>query len=63
MISTTYDDQEDALYVRIASKDAKVVETREVESGVMLDMDEGGRVIGIEVLGVKARTMAPAQAV
>ena len=62
MISTTYDDQEDALYVRIASKDARVAETREVEPGVMLDIDEGGRVIGIEVLGVKARTMEPAEA-
>jgi uncharacterized protein YuzE len=62
MISTTYDDEEDALYVRIAARSVKVAETREVEPGVMLDMDANGRVIGIEVLGVKARSSETARA-
>ena len=63
MISATYDDEADALYVRIAAKDTKVFDTREVEPGVMLDLDAGGRVIAIEVLNVKTRTAAPAQVV
>lgn len=62
MISTTYDAEEDALYVRIATRDAKVVDTREVEPGVMLDMEAAGRVMGIEVLGVKARSEETVQA-
>lgn len=62
MISTTYDAEEDALYVRVAARDAKVTDTREVEPGIMLDMDAAGRVIGIEVLGVSARSAESAQA-
>ncbi len=56
MISTTYDPEADALYVRIAPKGTEVAETREVEPGVMLDVDRAGTVIGIEVLGVRARS-------
>jgi uncharacterized protein YuzE len=56
MISTTYDPEADALYVRVAPKGTRVAETREIEPGVMLDVDDKGRVIGIEVLGVKARS-------
>jgi uncharacterized protein YuzE len=56
MISTTYDPEADALYVRIAPKGTFVAETREVEPGVMLDVDSKGVVIGIEVLGVRARS-------
>lgn len=55
MISTTYDPEADALYVRVAPKGTKIAETREIEPGVMIDLDAGGRVVGIEVLGVKAR--------
>ena len=55
MIFTTYDDEADALYVRTAGKDVKVFDTREVEPGVILDMDADGRVMGVEILGVRTR--------
>jgi uncharacterized protein YuzE len=62
VISTSYDAEADAMYVRIAPKDAEVSDTREIEPGVMLDLDSGGRVIGIEILGVRARSASPAVA-
>jgi uncharacterized protein YuzE len=62
MISTTYDPEADALYVRIAPKGTVVSDTREVEPGVMIDMDVRGRVIGVEILGVRARSANPAVA-
>ncbi|MBY0337690.1 MAG: DUF2283 domain-containing protein [Acetobacteraceae bacterium] len=55
MIATTYDPEADALYVRIAPKGAPVAETREVQPGVMLDYDDAGRLVGIEVLDVERR--------
>lgn len=55
MISTTYDPQADALYVRMAPKGTAVAETREVQPGVMMDFDAEGRLIGIEVLDVERR--------
>ena len=58
MIGTTYDPKVDALYIYLAPQDAKVVNTREIEPGVHLDIGEDGKVVGIEVLDVKARTDA-----
>lgn len=55
MISTTYDPEADAMYVQIAPRGTPVTETREVEDGVMLDFDETGHLIGIEVLAVSTR--------
>ncbi len=62
MISTTYDPEADALYVRMVPKGIRVAETREVEDGVLMDFDERGVVIGIEVLGVRNRAFVPAAA-
>ncbi len=56
MISTSYDPDVDALYVRIAAKSQPIAETREIEPGIMLDLDAAGHLIGIEVLNVSART-------
>jgi uncharacterized protein YuzE len=58
MITTTYDPEADALYVYLASRDAKALDTKEVAPGVMLDFDARGQVIGIEVLSVRARDNA-----
>lgn len=58
MITTTYDPEADALYVYLAARDAKALDTREVAPGVMLDFDARGQVIGIEVLSVRARDNA-----
>jgi uncharacterized protein YuzE len=62
MISTTYDPEADALYVRLAPKHAPVVETREVEPGILMDFNANGQVVGIEVLGVRARAALPVAA-
>lgn len=56
MITTTYDPQADAMYIYLAPKGAKVVETREVEPGIHADVGEDGKIVGIEVLDVSTRT-------
>ncbi len=43
-----YDKEVDALYIRIQEK--KVFKTKEIEEGVNLDIDENGRIIGLEIL-------------
>ena len=48
MRANTYDPEADAAYIYLA--DAVVAESEEVAEGVVLDFDDGGRVIGIEVL-------------
>lgn len=47
------DKQTDALYLRL-NEDA-VVESEEVEPGVVLDYDDKGLVVGIELLRVSER--------
>jgi uncharacterized protein YuzE len=55
MIDMTYDPEADAAYIRIAV--GKVAETTDAGPFVY-DMDEQGRVLGIEILGA-SRTLAP----
>ena len=43
-----YDREVDALYVRLQEK--YVVRTIEIEEGLNLDLDEDGKLIGLEVL-------------
>ena len=43
-----YDKQVDALYVRLQEK--YVARTIEIEEGLNLDLDEDGKLIGLEVL-------------
>ena len=59
MITTTYDVDADALYVRVAGKNVPVADTRELEPGVLLDLDAAGKVMGIEILGVRRRSAEP----
>ena len=47
------DEQSDALYLRI--NEAAIVESEEVQPGVILDFDAEGRVVGVELLHVKER--------
>jgi len=44
------------MFIWLGPQAAKSVETREVSPGVMLDYDSAGRLIGIEVLDVSARS-------
>jgi uncharacterized protein YuzE len=47
------DTNSDALYFRL--DDAAVVESEEVEPGVILDFNAAGHVVGIELLGLTGR--------
>ena len=55
MMRTSYDPEADAFYARFAPEETKIESTQEVASGVMLDLDAEGRLVGVEVLGVQAR--------
>jgi len=47
------DKESDALYFRL--DEARVVESEEVQPGVILDFDENNRVVGVEFLGISLR--------
>jgi uncharacterized protein YuzE len=47
------DKASDALYLRL--DESGVVESEEVQPGVVLDYDEGGRVVGVEILNLSTR--------
>lgn len=48
-----YDEKADAVYVRL--DDSKIIESQEVEKGIILDFNENNQVVGIEILRVKNR--------
>jgi uncharacterized protein YuzE len=52
------DRESDALYFRL--DDDEIVESQEVQPGIILDFDENGRVVGIEILSLSTR-FAPEQ--
>lgn len=47
------DKENDALYFRL--DDGEIIESEEVQPGVILDFDENGQVIGIEILALSTR--------
>ena len=48
-----YDREADALYIQIQEK--RVTKTKEIEEGVLIDFDEDGKLIGIEILDATKR--------
>jgi uncharacterized protein YuzE len=48
-----YDEKEDALYLRL--DDSTVVESEEVQPGIVVDFNARKQVVGIEVLQAKRR--------
>lgn len=48
-----YDPEIDALYVRLA--DSTIIESEQVQPGIVLDFDEAGKVVGVEVLNASKR--------
>jgi uncharacterized protein YuzE len=48
MVGMTYDNDGDALYIRFT--DETVSRTVEVDSGTLVDLDDSGELIGVEVL-------------
>lgn len=55
MMKTSYDPEADAMFLWFGPEERISARTQEVAPGVMLDFDEDGRVIGIEVLDVRER--------
>jgi uncharacterized protein YuzE len=47
------DKENDALYFRL--DETKIVESEEVETGILLDYDAEGKVVGIEILNLSSR--------
>ena len=48
------DRENDALYFRL-DESTEIIESEEVEPGIILDFDEQGRVVGIEMLYLSTR--------
>ena len=48
------DKENDALYFRL--DESPIVESEEVQPGVILDFNEDGRVVGVEILALSTRT-------
>ena len=54
-----YDPAADALYVRL--NDQPIIESEQIKPGIVLDYDEAGNVVGIEVLSASKHDNAPLQ--
>jgi uncharacterized protein YuzE len=52
-----YDPAVDALYVRLNDRD--VIESEQIRPGIVLDYDEAGNVVGIEVLSASKHDNKP----
>lgn len=48
-----YDQKTDALYLRL--DDSKILESEEVQPGIVLDFNADNQVVGVEILRVKER--------
>jgi uncharacterized protein YuzE len=48
------DRENDAIYLRL--DDSKIIESEEVEKGIILDYNEAGNVVGIEILNISKRS-------
>lgn len=57
-MKTLYDPKSDALYVRFS--DASIAESEEVADGVILDFDDKGKLVAIEVLEASKHVAAGA---
>ena len=59
MMRTSYDPEAGAMFVWFGPDCVKSAETEEVAPGIMLDFDNKGEVIGIEILHVSQRMTKP----
>ena len=53
----SYDPKADVFYIKF--QDASVACTWKVEDGMLVDVDAGGRLVGIEIIGMKGRIPIP----
>ena len=47
-----FDEKSNALYIRL-NRGKKIIESQEVQKGIIFDFDDKGEVVGIEILRVK----------
>jgi uncharacterized protein YuzE len=52
-MKTHYDEKSDALYLRL--DESKIIESEEVQPGIVLDYNDNKQVVGVEILRVKER--------
>ena len=50
LMKISYDPEADALYIQF--QEGSAGKTKKVEEGILIDLDEQGRLLGIEILGV-----------
>lgn len=50
MVNVRFDQEADALYIQLG--DARIIESEEVQPGIIFDFDDQSRVVGIEILRV-----------
>jgi len=48
-----FDEKADAIYIRFDH--SKIIESQEVQSGIIMDFNAENQVVGIEILGVNER--------
>ena len=48
-----FDEEADAIYLRL--DESRIIESEEVQPGVILDFNEQNQVVNVEILNVKAR--------
>ena len=49
----------DALYIKF--NENEILESEQVQPGIVLDFDDAGKVVGIEVLSISKRAAPPAR--
>lgn len=54
-----HDPENDTLYIRLG--DSAIIESEEIEPGVVVDYDAENRIVGVEILQVSARLLRPAK--
>jgi len=52
-----YDKETDVMYIKFS--DAEIAESLEEKSGVIIDFDKEGNVVGIELINVSKSTTSP----
>ncbi|MHB8623814.1 MAG: DUF2283 domain-containing protein [Sulfuricaulis sp.] len=48
-----YDEKSDVLYLHL--DESKIIESEEIQPGIVLDFDANNQVVGVEILRVKER--------
>lgn len=56
-MKVTYDREADAIYIGL--RDADVARSSDVAEGMIVDYDDAGEIVGIEILRASARTENP----